>query len=126
MSSTRFRPNKHDERHLDALTPLARALAPLVAAELLKLGAAAPLERPFSQLDGERPPGCKRSKFLRVWGLARDAGDPGATEHGRARLLTSEAFQRFATTRTATAKPPKADPDARALTLLGLAPRRAS
>ncbi len=129
--STTSKKERHDAH--DELAPLARLLAPflvpLVAREIVRLGAVAPTERPYSQLDGERPVGCKRSKFLRVWALARDAGHPGATEHGRARLLTREAFERFATTSTRAPKAPPSearpvDPDARALALLGLAPRR--
>lgn len=50
----------------------------------------------YSQRDGERPPGCGRVRYLRVWRRARDAGDEGASKDGRARLLTHEAYARHA------------------------------
>ena len=50
----------------------------------------------FSQHDGSRPPGCGRVRYLRIWRSAFRAGDAGATRDGRARLLTHDAYQRFA------------------------------
>lgn len=49
----------------------------------------------YSQRDGERPAGCGRVKYLRVWRLAYRAGDTGARAQGKARLLMPEAFERF-------------------------------
>jgi len=49
----------------------------------------------FSQNDGERPVGCGREKFLRVWRALHAAHDPGATAEGRARILTTDAWARF-------------------------------
>lgn len=106
--STTPKKEGHNAPHLDALAPLARMLAPLVAAELVKLGGAAP-DRPYSQNDGERPVGCGRVRYLRIWRAAAAAGDVGATEDGRARLLTVEAYQRHAGLR---ARAPKTPPSA--------------
>jgi hypothetical protein len=64
-------------------------------------------DRLFSQDDVGRPEGCGRTKYLRTWRRARDAGDPGATEDGRARLLTKEAYERH---RPRTTRKPKAPP----------------
>lgn len=75
----------------DVLGGLARALAPYVAAELAKMPRLREA-RPYSQHDGERPPGCSRTTFLRAWRVAHRSGHPGATCDGRARLLTPEAF----------------------------------
>lgn len=84
---------------------LARAIVAAIAADPDALAAlravvvadrvAAP--RPYSQLEGERPPGCGRARYLRVWRRARDARDPGATADGRARLLTVDAYERHRT-----------------------------
>ena len=51
--------------------------------------------RPYTQRDAERPRGCGRAKYLRVWRLAHRAGDAGARAQGKSRLLTPEAFERF-------------------------------
>jgi hypothetical protein len=66
-------------------------VAPIVARLLAACPAAT---RPFSQRDGERPVGCGRAKYLRVWRRARAAGDAGATSEGRARILTPDAWAR--------------------------------
>lgn len=73
------------------LDPLVDAIVERVLARLADRTAA---PRPWSQLDGERPPGCGRARYLRIWRRARDAGDPGATADGRARLLTADAYER--------------------------------
>lgn len=44
--------------------------------------------RPFSQIDGERPAGVGRARYLRAWHRGDDANDPDVTEDGRARLMT--------------------------------------
>lgn len=82
--------------------------------------------RPFSQLDGERPAGCGRIKYLRVWRRARDAGDEGATVDGRARLMTIEAYARHS--KIAIRRRPKStiDVDPLLLEALGAGPRGAS
>jgi hypothetical protein len=51
--------------------------------------------RPYSQREGERPTGCGRAKYLRVWRLAHRACDDGARSQGKSRLLTVDAFERF-------------------------------
>ncbi len=81
-----------------ALRALAAALAPY-----LPLATGAP-GRPYSQHDGERPPGAGKAKYLRTWRRARDAGDAGAWAEGRARLMTAEAWAAWS--RTAKAAPP--------------------
>ena len=86
----RSAPGKAEEHAFDVL---ARAVAPYVAALLLGRATAATL---FSQRDGERPAGCGAAKYLRVHRLAREANDPGATRQGRARLLTPDAWDRWA------------------------------
>lgn len=80
----------------DALGPLVDLVVERVL-ERLGERAVAPT-RPWSQVDGERPPGCGRARYLRVWRRARDAGDPGATADGRARILTRDAYERHAAT----------------------------
>lgn len=52
----------------------------------------------FSQVDGQRPPGCGRAKYLRVHRRAVQADDPGAWSEGRARLMTPEAWARWSRT----------------------------
>jgi hypothetical protein len=81
---------------IDALEALAVVLAPYLSP--LLTGA---LPRPFSQADGERPPGAGRAKFLRTWRRARDAGDAGAWAEGRARLMSEEAWARWSRTERA-------------------------
>jgi hypothetical protein len=51
--------------------------------------------RPFSQVDGERPPGCGRRRFLAAWRSRHATGDPGASAEGRARILSPDAWARF-------------------------------
>jgi hypothetical protein len=63
----------------------------IVRFELARGGAS---QRPFSQRDGERPPGAGRIKYLRTWRRARDAGD-GAWAEGRARLMTPECWAKW-------------------------------
>jgi hypothetical protein len=69
-----------------------------------------PAERKLSQLDGERYPGAGRAKHLRVWHLAHDAGDPGATRQGRALLLTEAAWLRWHNKLPSKKSPPKSSP----------------
>jgi hypothetical protein len=117
---------KLDGPPVDPLGPLARALAPLVAAELVRLGAvetAAP--RWHSQLDGERPVGVSRVQYLRTWRALAAAGDTETRAEGRARLMSPGAWARGRALLNAGAKPrpPKldpVDPDADALAALGL------
>ncbi len=52
----------------------------------------------YSQRQGERPKGCGRPKYLRRWKVAHDAADPGVWAEGRARLMTEEAWARWART----------------------------
>jgi hypothetical protein len=88
----------------EALHALAVVLAPYLAP--LIAGASA---RPFSQRDGELPPGARRVKFLRTWRRARDAGDAGAWSEGRARLMSPDCWARWARSErspAATAPPP--------------------
>lgn len=60
-----------------------------------------------SQLDGERPPGVGRARYLRAWRRGRDAGDPECTADGRARIMTAAAWQRHgASTPTRRPSPP--------------------
>lgn len=87
----------------EALQALAQVLAPLVARELSAKGS-----RPYSQVDGERPPGTSKLVYLRAWRAARRQGHPGATSDGRARLLTPEAF---AAGRAVMRPPKKAAPE---------------
>lgn len=75
------------------LRAAALAFADAVAVIIERQGGHAP--RPFSQVDGERPSGAGRERYLRIWRLAHKNGDAGATEQGRARLLTSEAWTRW-------------------------------
>jgi hypothetical protein len=49
----------------------------------------------YSQLDGERPAGAGRARYLRAWRTLRSAADAGATAEGRARIITHEAWTRF-------------------------------
>jgi hypothetical protein len=85
----------------DALRALAEVLAPY----LVPLLSGAP-GRPFSQADGQRPPGAGKPKYLRTWRRARDAGDAGAWAEGRARLMSQEAWARWSRTEApAVAKP---------------------
>ncbi|MGO9833413.1 MAG: hypothetical protein ACLP1X_04290 [Polyangiaceae bacterium] len=81
----------------DALRAFAEVLAPFVAQFLTGAGS-----RPYSQADGERPPGAGRAKFLRAWRRARDAGDSGAWSEGRARLMSSESWARWSRTQRPT------------------------
>lgn len=63
--------------------------------------------RIYSQFDGERRPGWRREKHLRVWRRARAAGHPGALPpEGRARLLTEEACIAFGVTSAVKTKRP--------------------
>jgi hypothetical protein len=109
------------------LETFVRALVPLVADELQRRGASVAVPRPFSQRDGERPAGCGRARFLRVWRAASIAHHEGATRDGRARLLTPVAYS-FGVAELArrTAKPSgdlaivAQDEDADLLTDLGL------
>jgi hypothetical protein len=88
----------------DALRALAAVLVPYLAPLLT----GAPT-RPYSQAEGERPPGAGRAKYLRAWRRARDAADAGAWAEGRARLMTAEAWARFSrTARPVMTKPPAA------------------
>jgi hypothetical protein len=72
----------------------ATCLSPVVSASGPRLAG-------FSQRDGDRPLGCSRERFLDVWKRAHDAADDGATADGRTRLLTHEAYDRFARVRRA-------------------------
>lgn len=83
-------------------------------------------EPPFSQRDGERPPGCGRAKFLRAHRLLVAAGDARAWSEGRARLISRDAWARFARDERPAPNPPASssrpvDEDAAALESLGLA-----
>lgn len=90
-----------------ALRALAVVLAPYLAP--LITGASS---RPYSQRDGELPPGARRVKFLRTWRRARDAGDVGAWAEGRARLMTPECWAKWSRTERppAVAKAPPPSP----------------
>lgn len=83
------------------------------------LGGSAP-PRLWSQYD--LPPGCKTSsKFLKAWRRAAAEGDEGATQDGRARLLTPDAYLRHTRrAKAATAAPTVEDVDVRVLRFLGL------
>jgi hypothetical protein len=67
----------------------------------------------YSQRDGERPIGCGKPTYSRVWHRAFDASDPGAWREGRSLIMTAEAWQRWATlfrTRAPRAPAPVASP----------------
>ena len=79
-----------------ALAPLARLLAPyLVPLLAAHLGAGANAPRAFSQIDGQRPPGVGRPRYLRAWRRGRDAADPECRADGRARLMMDGAWARW-------------------------------
>jgi hypothetical protein len=112
-----------DSDNHEIVLALVRLLAPQVAAELSK---AADASRPYSQRDGERPPGCGRAKFLRAHRLLVAAGDAGAWSEGRARLISRDAWSRFARDERPAPTPPASssrpvDEDSAALESLGLA-----
>lgn len=85
-------------------------------------------ERLFAQHDGSRPAGCSRSGYLQTWGKAWEDRHPGATKRGRARLLTREAFDRYAPSEKPSPKasPPVLDDERAVLDELGLRRRAAS
>jgi hypothetical protein len=63
----------------------------------------------YSQLDGQRPPGVGRVRYLRAWRLARDEHAPAEMvwSDGRARLMTRDAWVRWgASTSISKPKPP--------------------
>jgi len=64
------------------------------------------VSRPYSQLDGERPPGRSRESYLARHRRARKAGDHGAWVEGRAHLMTGEAWDRYAPRPAAARKAP--------------------
>lgn len=83
--------------------------------------------RPYSQVDGERPAGVGRVRYLRAWRRGREAGDPEVTSDGRARLMTAAAWQRHGAStarRIATVVPIRANEDSDLLAELGLGKRR--
>jgi hypothetical protein len=93
-------------------TPIIAAVLTIVRAVAPHLGdvfGTASLGRQivYTQKDGERPPGCSPTKFLRTWRRARDAADAGATEDGRTRLLTVEAYERHRTRERSRRVPPR-------------------
>jgi hypothetical protein len=82
-----------------------------------------PTESNYSQRDAERPAGCGRERYLRVHRLAFDARDPGATKIGRARLLTADAWLRWAASLPSRTRPKPPAPltlDEQLLAELGL------
>lgn len=93
MKSTRTSLVSHDLSA--ALAPLVDLVAARVLAALAERGGP---RATYSQADGERPPGCGRAAYLRIWRAAAAAGDPGATAEGRARLLTPDGYDRHAAT----------------------------
>lgn len=106
------------------LRALADALFPHLAD---RLGTSA--RRAFSQRNGERPVGAGRARYLRVWKRAHEAGDEGAWEEGRARLMTADSWTRWARVSAvrgpATGRGAERTPDEEALALLGARPTRA-
>jgi hypothetical protein len=60
-----------------------------------EIARATPAPQTYSQLDGQRPAGAGRVKYLRAWHALVAAGDTGAWAEGRARLMTAEAWARF-------------------------------
>jgi hypothetical protein len=80
----------------DALRAFAEVLAPYVAQFLTCAES-----RPYSQADGQRPPGAGRIKYLRTWRRARDAHDAGAWAEGRARLMSAECWSKWSRTERA-------------------------
>lgn len=117
---------------MQSTPPIHPALAGLIALidERIRLSLCAPKPPTYSQLDGQRPPGVGRTRYLRAWRRGRDAGDPEAIADGRARLMTPGAWARHgATTSVRSMRPAK--PSAVSLrddvlSELGLATRRAS
>jgi hypothetical protein len=79
----------------------------------------------YSQRDHERPVGASRVRFLRVWRVAHAARDTGAWAEGRARIMTADAWERWASASGQRPRPelrapaPKADPDTELLVELG-------
>lgn len=71
------------------------ALCAACGAELV---VAAPSDAVYSQKNGERPPGCSRTKFLAAWRRARDVGDEGVWAEGRARLMRASTWARVSRT----------------------------
>jgi len=58
------------------------------------------LGRPFSQLDGERPSGCGKRRYLRAHMARRAVGDLEARCEGRARTMTAACWARFLASET--------------------------
>lgn len=83
---------------------------------------------PYSQLDGERPSGVGRARYLRAWRRGRAAADPEVTADGRARLMTPAAWRSHGASAAHERRPPKVTPirpaDDAVLVELGLGTRR--
>lgn len=106
------------------LEQFARLIAPYVAAVLGRAGGA---PSAHSQVDGQRPIGVGRDRYLRGWRRGRDAADPEVWGDGRARCMTAAAWQRHGASAPKFAAPPALrlvspprSPDADVLAELGL------
>jgi hypothetical protein len=80
----------------------------------------------YSQSDGQRPPGCGKSKYLYLHRVAARAGDKGAWYEGRALIMTPECWVRLATTPPPVQKQPETSKIEKNLELwiqLGAVPR---
>jgi hypothetical protein len=74
--------------------------------DVLLAGDAPAAAAEYSQVDGQRPIGVGRVRYLRAWRRGYAAGDPEVREDGRARLMTPAAWARHgATVRRREAKP---------------------
>jgi hypothetical protein len=107
----------------DALRALALALLPYLRDEL----ASAPAKRTYSQVDGERPAGVGRARYLRAWRVGHEAGDPECCADGRARTMSAAAWARHGASAPTTVTPPRDVAPVRdvdVLEELGLATRR--
>jgi hypothetical protein len=82
-----------------------------VADELVRRGTQL-TARPFSQRDGERPPGAGAPTYLRVWHRAVEEKDPEAWSEGRARLMSTACWSRWSAVARKDTKPKKAKADA--------------
>lgn len=67
-----------------------------VADELVQRGVIQLNARPFSQREGERPAGCGKPTYLKVWARAVAGGDTEAWAEGRARLMSAGCWGRWA------------------------------
>jgi hypothetical protein len=66
----------------------------------------------YSQRDGERPIGCGRPKYKRVWHRAFAAHDPDARREGRSLLMSAACWARWCSLPSRAPKPAPTPPPA--------------